>query len=153
MWYIVYMGVLNLRKIPDDLIRRMKARAAENGVTLRDECLEVIRRHCGVIGSGSAGEVVEGDHVGRGGPGSSSPGPVKRAGNDAAVPVLPKPKSSAKRLRAVYAVRPELAGRRKPIDQPSVVERAVSNMEAHEGHRVLPYGAKQFCATCGVAFQ
>jgi len=111
------MGVLNLRGIPDDLIRRMKVRAAENGVTLRDECLEIIRRHCGVVAGdgGSEGEDAAGGKGGRGAGRSS-------------VPVLQKAKKPAKHVHPVHPVRdelapggdgsPELSGKRPPSCTP-----------------------------------
>lgn len=44
LWYIVTMskGVLNLRGIPTDVIRRAKSAAALQGITLRDWVLKAI---------------------------------------------------------------------------------------------------------------
>lgn len=42
MWYIMYMAVLNLRGIPENLMRRLKADASLKGMTLLDHCVGVL---------------------------------------------------------------------------------------------------------------
>jgi hypothetical protein len=42
LWYISTMKVLNLRGLPDDLIRRAKAAAALEGITLKDWVMKAI---------------------------------------------------------------------------------------------------------------
>ena len=111
-WYTLYMGVLNLRNIPDDLIRRMKVRAAENGVSLKDECLEIIRRHCGIVDGGSGAEQFgKGSSLERSGSGGSAGVEEKRTGDGVAVPVLRKAKGAEKRLHPLQSVRGELVER------------------------------------------
>jgi hypothetical protein len=48
------MSDLNIRKVPDDLIRALKIEAAENGKTLRDVCIERLER---VFQRGPSGKV------------------------------------------------------------------------------------------------
>jgi len=43
LWYISTMKVLNLRGLPDDLVRRAKASAALEGVTLKDWVMKAIQ--------------------------------------------------------------------------------------------------------------
>lgn len=82
-----------------------------------------------------------------------SRGEVERSGDGAAVPILPKAKGKAKRLHKVQPVRDKLA-RRRGFDQKPVVEQgAVPRVEAHEGHRVLPYAHKKWCSDCRVFYE
>ena len=48
------MATLYLRKIPEELKRRMKVKAAENGVTLEEDVLSVIERYCAMDGGPAA---------------------------------------------------------------------------------------------------
>lgn len=80
MWYIVYMAVLNLRGVPEELARRLKANASLRGQTLLDYCVEVLSESSSVGGVGMRG----GDGV---------PGGVRVAGSDADRKVHAVPKA------------------------------------------------------------
>lgn len=139
--YHVYMGVLNLRNIPDELIRKMKMRAAENGVTLKDECLEIIRRHCGVVDSAGVGETGKTDHAGRRGQGGLKGDEAQRRGNGASVPDMRKTEGAAQRLHPVQPVRTELvSGGRSEQESP------------HASHRTFKSGDREWCSDCKCYF-
>lgn len=150
------MAQLNLRSIPDELMRKLKARAAENGVTLKGECLAMIRKYCGVIdgqsrvdsvgAEGSAGQAgSKGSHAGRGGSASVASVEAGGTGDSAPVPVLRNDKGAAQRLRTVQPVRGELAGRGTAGPRP----KGLQACPVDESHRVLPNGERWFCVPCG----
>jgi len=101
--YTCHMGQLNLRAIPDDLIRLLKVKAAENGVTLKDECLDIIRKHCGVIDGRASSDVRPNGH--------ERPD-QQRSRDGAKLPVLPNAEGEPERLHPVQSVRDQLAGQR-----------------------------------------
>jgi hypothetical protein len=81
-------------------------------------------------------------------------GLLERAGDHAAVPVLPKAKGAAKRLRAVQPVRDKLAGRGGPEPQPEgrAVGEVFGKCPVNPKHRFLPNGKHYWCADCGRAY-
>lgn len=38
------MGTLNLRNVPDELVRSLKTRAVQHGVTLKDWCVDILSK-------------------------------------------------------------------------------------------------------------
>jgi hypothetical protein len=63
------MSVLNLRGVPEELVRSLKVRAAQRGVSLREYCVECLRREVGIVLGVAADESKVGSprlHIGTG---------------------------------------------------------------------------------------
>ena len=71
-------------------------------------------------------------------------GEAERSGNGAAVPVLPKTKSSEKRLHSVQPVREKLAERGEHHDR--------SAGSSHAGHNTYKAGEQSYCSNCRAYF-
>lgn len=90
------------------------------------------------------------DRAAASGPG----GLLERGGDHAAVPVLPKAKSAAKRLRAVQPVRGELAGRGGSEPQPEgrAVGEVFGKCPVDPRHKFYRNGPGFWCADCSRAY-
>lgn len=63
------MSVLNLRGVPEELVRSLKVRAAQRGVSLREYCVECLRKEVGIVLGVAADESKVGSprlHIGTG---------------------------------------------------------------------------------------
>lgn len=122
---------LNLRNVPEELVRTLKSTAAVRGLTLREHCISVLE--------GNNDRNSKRDDVGR--VHVSDKGRAVGGGrNDASVPVLPKAKGSAKHVHSVQSVRDELVQ--------GSGHHETSSCEA-AGHQLFRSGDGWFCATCG----
>ena len=131
------MAIVYLRKIPDELKRRLKSKAAENGVTLEDECLAIIEKHCGVCDERKQSDGLQGGNSGR----------VEDGRKSTSVPVLRSGQGPKNRLRPVRPVRDKLAGRGEPGQRPE--NRAQGSVYGeHESHRLTTSQGRGFCITC-----
>lgn len=124
------MPALNLRKVDVTLVTRLKADAASARVTLKDHCVGLLEATRG-----------RRDDDGRGS-GSSSGSEIERTGNGATMPVLPKAKSSPKRLHPMHEVRAEL--------ESGASDRSASI--SHATHRTYRAGNKTWCTDCKLYF-
>ena len=138
--YHAYMGVLNLRGIPDELIRRLKMEAAECGVTLRQRCIDVLGNTVYIGGNHDGDGGVDGQ--------TSKGGKGGRGVSKSTVPIMRKAEKSEVGLHTVHSVRDELAGGGRPVQERQTLEGILSVKCEKPGHKPVETANGWWCMTC-----